>query len=418
MKAIGLYRYLPTSDPDCFVEVDLPTPRPTGHDLLVRVEAVSVNPVDTKQRAPRPDVERDPKILGWDAAGVVAAVGDAVTLFQPGDEVYYAGSLVRPGCNSELHLVDERIVGHKPRSLTMAQAAAMPLTTITAWEALFVRMGIEPRTAPEEPARTILIIAGAGGVGSIAIQLAKQVAGLQVIATASRPETSAWCEAMGADHVVNHHQPLEAELQRIGIAQVDYIFCCSHLEQYIEQMPAIIAPFGFVCSIVGMKDGQPLKVTLWTQSDSIFRRLTEVVQAQLKAVGIEAEITTFDSSTIRDQYKTGEQQLAVRSYNWDNADIVDWFFGGDRLGYPNVSMFNDPKAEELRAAAMTGARNMDERIANFTAYHEYVLTQFPMAPIYQPVQAMAYNTDRIALPEKIDAPAFGAAAFLDLQVKE
>ncbi|MCB0189703.1 MAG: zinc-binding alcohol dehydrogenase family protein [Caldilineaceae bacterium] len=258
MKAIGLYRYLPTSDPDCFVEVDLPTPRPTGHDLLVRVEAVSVNPVDTKQRAPRPDVERDPKILGWDAAGVVAAVGDAVTLFQPGDEVYYAGSLVRPGCNSELHLVDERIVGHKPRSLTMAQAAAMPLTTITAWEALFVRMGIEPRTAPEEPARTILIIAGAGGVGSIAIQLAKQVAGLQVVATASRAETSAWCEAMGADHVVNHHQPLEAELQRIGIAQVDYIFCCSHLEQYIEQMPAIIAPFGFVCSIVGMKDGQPL----------------------------------------------------------------------------------------------------------------------------------------------------------------
>jgi peptide/nickel transport system substrate-binding protein len=169
---------------------------------------------------------------------------------------------------------------------------------------------------------------------------------------------------------------------------------------------------------VRMKDGQPLKVTLWTQSDSIFRRLTEVVQAELKAVGIEAEITTFDSSMIRDQYKTGEQQLAVRSYNWDNADIVDWFFGGDRLGYPNVSMFNDPKAEELRTAAMTGAKNMDERVANFTAYHEYVLTQFPMAPIYQPVQAYAYNTDRIALPEKIDASAFGASAFLDLEVKE
>ena len=169
---------------------------------------------------------------------------------------------------------------------------------------------------------------------------------------------------------------------------------------------------------VRMKDGQPLKVTLWTQSDSIFRRLTEVVQAELKAVGIDAEITTFDSSMIRDQYKTGEQQLAVRSYNWDNADIVDWFFGGDRLGYPNVSMFNDPKAEELRAAAMTGAKNMDERVANFTAYHEYVLSQFPMAPIYQPVQAYAYNKDRIAVPEKIDASAFGASAFLDLEVKE
>ena len=169
---------------------------------------------------------------------------------------------------------------------------------------------------------------------------------------------------------------------------------------------------------VRVKDGQPLKVTLWTQSDSIFRRLTEVVQAQLKAVGIEAEITTFDSSMIRDQYKTGEQQLAVRSYNWDNADIVDWFFGGDRLGYPNVSMFNDPKAEELRTAAMTGAKNMGERVANFTAYHEYVLSQFPMAPIYQPVQAIAYNKDHLTLPEKIDSPAFGASFFMDITAVE
>jgi peptide/nickel transport system substrate-binding protein len=166
------------------------------------------------------------------------------------------------------------------------------------------------------------------------------------------------------------------------------------------------------------KDGQPLKVSLWTQSDSIFRRLTEVVQAQLKAVGIEAEITTFDSSMIRDQYKTGTQQLAVRSYNWDNADIVDWFFGGDRLGYPNVSMFNDPKAEELRAKAMTGAKNMQERVANFTAYHDYVLTQFPMAPIYQPVDAVAYNKDRLTLPETINAPGIGAVAIMDMEVKE
>lgn len=169
---------------------------------------------------------------------------------------------------------------------------------------------------------------------------------------------------------------------------------------------------------VRAKDGQPLKVTLWTQSDSIFRRLTEVVQAQLKAVGIEAEITTFDSSMIRDQYKTGDQQLAVRSYNWDNADIVDWFFGGDRLGYPNVSMFNDPKAEELRAAAMTGAKNMEERVAYFTAYHEYVLTQFPMAPIYQPVDAVAYNKDRLVLPETINAPGIASVAIMDMEVKE
>ncbi len=187
-----------------------------------------------------------------------------------------------------------------------------------------------------------------------------------------------------------------------------------------DRANALLDEAGWVKGADGIrtKDGQPLKVSLWTQSDSIFRRLTEVVQAELKAVGIEAEITTFDSSMIRDQYKTGEQQLAVRSYNWDNADIVDWFFGGDRLGYPNVSMFNDPKAEELRTAAMTGAKNMEERVANFTAYHEYVLSQFPMAPIYQPVQAMAYNKDRIAVPEKIDAPSFGSAMFMDLEVTE
>ncbi len=169
---------------------------------------------------------------------------------------------------------------------------------------------------------------------------------------------------------------------------------------------------------VRMKDGQPLQVTLWTQGDSIFRRLTEVVQAQLKAVGIEAEITTFDSSMIRDQYKTGEQQLAVRSYNWDNADIVDWFFGADRLGYPNVSMFNDPKAEELRAAAMTGSKNMAERVANFTIYHEYVLTQFPMAPIYQPVNAIAYNSDRLVMPDPINGVDVGAVAIMDMEVKQ
>ncbi len=183
---------------------------------------------------------------------------------------------------------------------------------------------------------------------------------------------------------------------------------------------ALLDEAGWVMGADGVraKDGQPLKVTLWTQSDSIFRRLTEVVQAQLKAVGIEAEITTFDSSMIRDQYKTGEQQLAVRSYNWDNADIVDWFFGGDRLGYPNVSMFNDPKAEELRAAAMTGSKNMEERVKNFTAYHEYVLTQFPMAPIYQPVDAVAYNKDRLVLPETINAPGIGPVAIMDMEVKE
>jgi len=169
---------------------------------------------------------------------------------------------------------------------------------------------------------------------------------------------------------------------------------------------------------VRAKDGKPLDVSLWTQSDSVFRRLTEVVQAQLKAVGFNATITTFDSSTIRDQYKTGEQQLAVRSYFWSNADIVDWFFGADRLGYPNVSMFNDPKAEELRAKAMSGSKTQAERVANFTAYHQYVTSQFPYAPIYQPEQNMAYNKDRIVMPEVVHGTSITGTVMLDVSVKE
>ena len=169
---------------------------------------------------------------------------------------------------------------------------------------------------------------------------------------------------------------------------------------------------------VRAKDGVALSITLWTQSDSAFRKLTEVIQAELKAVGIGSEITTFDSSMIRDQYKTGEQQAAVRSYYWNNADIVDWFFGGDRLGYPNISMFNDPKAEELRVKAMSGSANGAERIANFIAYHEYVLTQFPMAPIYQPVQSVGYVTDRITLPAVIHGPKIGSATVLDMKAAE
>lgn len=169
---------------------------------------------------------------------------------------------------------------------------------------------------------------------------------------------------------------------------------------------------------VRAKDGVALAIALWTQSDSSFRRLTEVIQAQLKAVGIAAEITTFDSSMIRDQYKTDTHQAAVRSYFWDNADIVDWFFGADRLGYPNISMLNDPQAEALRTEAMTGSANGEERIANFIAYHEYILSQYPISPIYQPVVNIGYNKDRLILPEVIHAPGFQSIAIMDLQVAE
>src|SRR3954463_2724725 len=170
MKAVGLYRYLPVDDPESLVDVEIPKPETRGWDLLVRVRAVSVNPVDTKVRSPKDKVETEPKILGWDAAGVVEAVGSEVTSFAVGDEVYYAGSIVRPGCDAELPLGDERIVGRKPKSLSFAEAAAMPLTTITAWEALFDRLDV-PREA--NAGRSVLILGGAGGVGSIAIQIAK-----------------------------------------------------------------------------------------------------------------------------------------------------------------------------------------------------------------------------------------------------
>jgi NADPH:quinone reductase len=257
MKAIGLYQYLPIDNPDSLVEVEVPTPTPSGYDLLVRVHAVSVNPVDVQMRAPRAGTELTPHILGWDAAGVVEAVGPGMRLFKPGDEVYYAGSIDRPGCNSELHLVDERIVGPKPRTLDFEEAAALPLTTITAWEALFDRLGIA-KDPTANAGRTLLIIGGAGGVGSIATQIAKHVAGLQVIATASRPHSAAWCRQQGAVAVVNHHEPLQEQLVAAGFTTVDYILCTNSVEQYVTSMAEIIAPQGKICTIVGSKDNQPL----------------------------------------------------------------------------------------------------------------------------------------------------------------
>ena len=218
-----------------FADIELPKPAPSGHDLLVKVEAVSVNPVDYKQRKQA----TGSRVLGWDAAGTVAAAGNEVTLFKPGDAVYYAGDVTRPGCNSEFHLVDERIVGRKPKKLDFAQAAAMPLTSITAWEAFFDRMKVQA-------GKRILIISGAGGVGSIGIQLAKQ-AGLHVIATASRPESVAWVKELGADQIVSHKESLPAQIK----APVDYIANFSgELDAYWDAMAELVAPQGAVVAIV------------------------------------------------------------------------------------------------------------------------------------------------------------------------
>jgi NADPH2:quinone reductase len=247
MKAVGLTRYLPIADPQSLLDVELAKPEPGAHDLLVRVEAVSVNPVDTKVRSPKAQVEAQPKILGYDAAGVVEAVGSSVTLFKPGDAVYYAGDITRSGSNAQFQLVDERIVGRKPRTLDFAQAAALPLTTITAWELLFDRMGYDADGA--DAGRSLLVVAGAGGVGSIAIQLARR-AGFVVIATASRPETVAWCRAMGAQHVIDHRQPLAPQLAALGIAEVDAILNLTDSAPYWQAMGEIIAPQGRIGLIV------------------------------------------------------------------------------------------------------------------------------------------------------------------------
>jgi zinc-binding alcohol dehydrogenase family protein len=248
MKAVALTRYLPITDPESLVDVTLPDPVPGGHDILVQVAAVSVNPVDTKQRAPSSKVETQPRVLGWDAAGTVTAAGPEVTLFKPGDEVYYAGDVTRAGCNSELQLIDERIVALKPATMDFAQAAAIPLTAITAWEAYFARMKID--SAGGNRGDTLLIIGGAGGVGSIGIQIAK-VAGLRVIATASRPETVTWVKELGADHVIDHSQPLRPQIEALGLKFVDYIANFNDTDRYWEAMGDLIAPQGTIVLIVG-----------------------------------------------------------------------------------------------------------------------------------------------------------------------
>ncbi|CAA9410330.1 MAG: Bifunctional protein: zinc-containing alcohol dehydrogenase; quinone oxidoreductase (NADPH:quinone reductase); Similar to arginate lyase [uncultured Rubrobacteraceae bacterium] len=265
MKAVGLYRYLPVDDPESLVDVEVERPTPTGRDLLVRVGAVSVNPVDVKVRAPKDGAEEAAKVLGYDAAGVVEQVGEGCELFAPGDEVYYAGSIDRPGSNSEYHLVDERIVGKKPRTLGFGEAAALPLTGITAWEALFERLGVGRDGS--DGGRTVLVIGGAGGVGSVAIQLAK-TAGLTVVATASREESASWCRGLGADHIVDHREPLPGQLEALGFEGVDYILCCNSMDKHWEDMAEAIRPQGKICSIVEAR--KPLDLSPLVQKSATF----------------------------------------------------------------------------------------------------------------------------------------------------
>lgn len=246
MKAVGYRRSLPITDPAALEDLELPTPEPGPRDLLVRVSAVSVNPVDTKIRRSRQPAEEKVEVLGWDAVGVVEAVGEKVSLFNVGDRVYYAGAINRPGTNSELHVVDERIVARAPESLDDTAAAALPLTAITAYELLFDRL----RLAKGKGAgQSLLVVGGAGGVGSILIQLARQLTHVTVIATASRPETRQWCLEMGAHAVIDHREPLASALQIAGVGQVDYVASLTQTEQHYEQIIESLKPQGALALI-------------------------------------------------------------------------------------------------------------------------------------------------------------------------
>ncbi len=261
MKAIGYRKSLPIADIDSLVDVEIDRPVPVGRDLLVRVEAVSINPVDTKLRRNAAPADGALRVLGFDAAGVVEAVGPDATLFRPGDAVFYAGSIDRPGTNAEFHLVDERIVGARPASLSVAEAAALPLTAITAWEMLFHRLAL-PRDASDRKGgegRSLLIVGGAGGVGSIAIQLARRLTGVRVLATASRPETADWVRELGAHDVIDHSRPMADQVKALGVAGVDYVFSTTATDRHFLDLVELVAPQGRIGLI---DDPEPIDIRL------------------------------------------------------------------------------------------------------------------------------------------------------------
>ena len=299
MKAVAFAHSRPVTADDALFDIELPAPEPRQHDLLVEVKAVSVNPVDVKLRR-FDDPLGTPRILGFDAAGIVRGVGSEVRNFGIGDEVYYAGVPSRPGSNAEFQLVDERIVGRKPKTLSFAQAAALPLTGLTAWEMLFERFRI-PRD--QATGGNILIVGGAGGVGSIAIQLAAELTDLTVIATASRPETVEWCKTLGAHHVIDHNRDMGKQIASLDLAAPDYIFCVTHEEAHWNEITKLLAPHG---SIGILERGAPLNISaLWEKCASIYfeyvfargMQKTPTISAQHRT--LEAIAHLVDSGVLR-----------------------------------------------------------------------------------------------------------------------
>lgn len=306
MRAIGYFQSLPIDAAESLVDIELPIPTATGHDLLVRVEAIAANPVDYKIRKNRAPQADKAEVLGWDAAGTVVAVGELVSLFKVGDPVFYAGALNRPGANSEFHLVDERLVGAKPQNLSFADAAALPLTAITAWELLFDRLQLD-LTSPQFQQKVLLVSGAAGGVGSVLLQLARQKTDAFIIGTASRPESQAWVQQMGAHAVINHQLPLAEELARLGIKQVSHVVSLVDTAAYYDEFIAALAPQGKLALIDDPQtalDIRPLKLKslslhwelMFTRS--LFQTPDQIAQHQLlNAVSKMVEDGTLQSTT-------------------------------------------------------------------------------------------------------------------------
>jgi len=320
MKAVAYtHAALPIDDPAALIDLDLPQPTPGPRDLLVRVRAVSVNPVDTKVRH-RAEVA-EPRILGWDAVGIVEAIGEGVTLFKPGDAVFYAGSINRPGSNAEYQLVDERIAALKPTSLDDAQAAALPLTAITAWELLFDRLCIPEHKGQGQ---VLLVTGAAGGVGSMLVQLARKLTGLTVVGTASRPETRAWATALGAHHVIDHSQPLLPQLRAVGIEQVHHVASLTHTGSYYTQFIELLAPQGQLALIDDLPslDAMPLKPkSISLHWESMFTRSvyqTPDMQAQHNLLTRVAALV--DAGTLRTTF--GEHYGAINAANLRRAHAL------------------------------------------------------------------------------------------------
>ncbi|PUA42966.1 zinc-binding alcohol dehydrogenase family protein [Pseudomonas protegens] len=322
MKAIAYYASLPIDDPKSLQDIELPEPVAGPRDLLVEVKAISVNPVDTKVRQNVQPEGGAAKVLGWDVAGVVKAVGSEVSLFKVGDRVFYAGSIARAGGNSQLHTVDERIVGHMPKSLGFAEAAALPLTAITAWELLFERLQISQDRSDQ--GQSLLIVGAAGGVGSILTQLARQLTGLKVIGSASREQTQAWVRELGAQHVVDHRQPLSAELKRIGIHQVTHVASLTQTDAHLDELVEALAPQGKLALI---DDPKSLDVTkLKRKSLSLHwefmytRSLFETADMQEQHVLLNKVAELIDAGTLKTTL--GEHFGQINAANLRRAHAV------------------------------------------------------------------------------------------------